>query len=138
MKKILLTPFIFVFTLLNASGNYELNLYETVMPVIFMERPIIVYVDDESYLLLKDSVRFKVVKTCDESVTLLIGENFTNVSSVCKNKPIFSTSYRDFKEYNNSFGAFYWRKGRPQIKFKGDALRKYKLVLPTSLQRYVE
>jgi len=135
MKKIFLI-FLFIVSFLNAKSNYELKLYETIIPAIFSDYPINVYIDDDMYLLLKDSTVFNIVQNCDSSVTLLIGKNFGTLSLECRNKPVFSTNYRSFKKNQNSFGAFYWRKGRPQIKFNTDVLRKYDLVLPDSLKRY--
>jgi len=135
MKRILLIP-LFVFALLHAEENYELKLYESIIPSIFNERPIKVYLDKDMSRLLKDSSKFEIVQYCNSSVTLLIGKNFKNLFDECKGKPVFSTSYRSFKNNDNSIGAFYWRKGRPQIRFKSDALKRYNLILPSKLQRY--
>jgi len=135
MKKILFIT-ILLHTLLNANSTYEVKLYETVIPSIFIKYPINVYLDKNTQDLLKNSTKFKVLYHCDESVQLLIGENFDNLPEVCKDKPVFSTTYRSFKNNKNSFGAFYWRKGRPQIKFKTNILNKYKLILPNALKKY--
>jgi len=135
MKKILFI-YLFLHTLLNADSNYELKLYETVIPSIITKQLIKVYLDKDAKILLKDSSKFKILNNCDESVDILIGKNFDDLSNECKNKPIFSTSYKSFKHTKNSFGAFYWRKGRPQIKFKGETIDKFKLHLPNSLERY--
>ena len=134
MKKIFFIH-LCIYTLLNASNDYELKLFETILPSIFKQQPITVYLDNDMSLLLQDSVKFKIVQSCNSSVVILIGKNFNNLSTECKNKPIFATSYRDYKN-DNSFGAFYWRKGRPQLKFKRAVLKRYNLVLPDNLQRY--
>ena len=131
--------FIFSYTLLNANSNqYEVELYNKVLPSIFTKKPITVFVDKETKALLKESKKFKIVNKCDAKVVLLIGKNFTNLSTLCRHKPQFSTSYKSFKNDINSFGAFYWRKGRPQIRFQQEVIDRYNLRLPDSLQKYIK
>jgi hypothetical protein len=77
------------------------------------------------------------MESCNDSVVVIVGKGFKRDIDIC-NKPIFATSYRSFKNLENSFGAFYWRKGRPQIKFKVNIINKYDLRLPNSLERYAK
>ncbi len=135
MKRIIII-FVFFTTILNASNNYELKLYEKILPPIFSKIPLTVFADKDANELLNISKKFKIVTNCNEAVVILIGRNFLNIPDDCKDKPIFSTSYRSFKNSKNSFGAFYWRKGRPQIKFKNKVLVRYNLTLPNFLRKY--
>jgi hypothetical protein len=137
MKKILII-FILLFTVLNAVNNYELKLYEKILPSIFMQTPIRIFADKEIKEILKSSDKFKLVNNCDKTVVLLIGHNFSNIPNICKDKPQFATNYNDFKKIKNSFGAFYWRKGRPQIRFKTKVINRYSLTLPNSLRKYAK
>ncbi len=137
MKNILIILFL-LYSTTNASDNYELKLYDKLLPLIFIKTPIVVFVDKDTRELLKNSDKFKIVNSCDKNTMVLIGKNFHNLSYQCKNKPIFATSYRGFKNQKNSFGAFYWRKGRPQIRFKNDVLNRYNLNLPNSLKKYAK
>jgi len=126
-----------VFTLACAEDNYELKLYETVLPLIFTKTPIKIYTDtQETAKIFQQSRFFYIVPHCDHSVELLVGNKFGHLSPACADKPLFSTTYKSFKMEPNSFGAFYWRKGRPQIKFKTKTLHRYHLILPKTLQRY--
>lgn len=134
MKKILLISFFYLSVL--ASDKYELQLYKTIFPVLFEKSHLVVYVQDkEHFEMFSKSSIFSLAKDCEEA-DFLFGKNFQNLKYECREKAIFSTSYRSFKNTENSFGAFYWRKGRPQIKFKLDAVKRYDLYLPHSLQEY--
>jgi hypothetical protein len=119
------------------AGEYELKLYEKVLPLVLKNRHIKVYLDKHSKNILDGSNTFIVLSDCTKA-DILIGKDFSNIESSCKNKPIFATSYRAFKRLNTAFGAFYWRKGRPQIKFNSKRLKELNLVLPTSLKRYAQ
>ena len=86
--------------------------------------------------LLKKSDKFILANRCDEATTLLVGAKFDNLPMQCQDKPIFATSYRYYKKNLQVFGAFYWRKGRPQLRFKSDRLSKFNLDLPKELRKY--
>ncbi len=119
-----------------SSENYELKLYEKILPSIF-KKDLLVYTDRKSKKILWNSSILKFTPNC-ESADILIGKDFKSLPSKCKDKPIFSTSYRSFLNTTNSIGAFYWRKGRPQIKFNVDSLEKYDLKLPQSLIEFAQ
>jgi len=135
MKKILFIWLLLVSVLL-ANNNYELKIYEKVLPTIFIDTPIKVYVDKRIKELLQESDKFEILTRCDDKVELIVGKNFKNLPLECREKPLFATSYRWYKKHPNSLGAFYWRKGRPQIRFKKDTFIKYNLSLPHGLQKY--
>ncbi len=119
-----------------ASSNYELRLYEQILPSIFKIDTLKVYADKKAKEILINSEKIVLVKTCVEA-NVLIGSNF-NLPLNCLDKPIFGTTYRSFKNNDNYFGAFYWRKGRPQIRFKLDVMKKQKLNLSQSLRKYAK
>jgi len=121
-----------------ANQKYELKLYESIFSSIFDHKDIKIYADEEHRKMLHESSKLNVVPTCTKETTLLLGKKFINLPDVCKNKPVFSTNYRDYKKMSNSFGVFYWRKGRPQIRFKKKALLLYHITLPKSLQKYAK
>ena len=137
MKKIIFILLIF-WNILFANNSYELKLYEKILPSIFLQMPIKIYTDKDTKKLLVNSDKFDILTTCTDAVVVIVGKNFENISQECTNKPIFATSYRGFKNYQNSFGAFYWRKGRPQIRFKNDTLNRYNLDLPYYLKKYIK
>jgi len=135
MKKLIILCAVFR-VMLFANEDYELKLYEKILPDIFTQIPIYIYTTQEVKEILQKSTKFKVVNRCNKRVVLLIGEDFTNLSAECKNKPVFATNYRTFRDNSNSFGAFYWTKGRPQIYFKQKNVEKFHLMLPHYLRKY--
>lgn len=128
---------IFSFVLLHAN-EYTLKLYEKLLPPIFHSIPIIVFADTDAKEILDKSSMFEVLNSCNSSVDVLVGSNFKQLSRSCNGKPLFATTYRAYSENNNAFGAFYWRKGRPQIHFKKAILKKFHLKLPKKLQRFID
>ncbi len=134
MKK--LFYFLLVPLFLYGSQDYELQLYEKILPFLFQKDVIKVYADDDAKKILKSSTKFEIASKCDEAVVVLIGKEFSQLPQACKDKPLFATSYKALKNNENSFGAFYWSKGRPQLRFKNSALNKFHLKLPSSLRKF--
>ena len=135
MKKIIIIA-IFIINNLFANDSYEAKLYEKILPVIFKQKKLNVFSDNEARVFLKNSSIFNIVYSCDYA-DLLVGKSIANFPRNCNNKPIFATSYK-LLDNENSFGAFYWRKGRPQIKFKLKAIEKFNLHLPQSFKKYAK
>ena len=128
-----------MFTLtLFAKESYELQLYEKILPAIFNIAPITIYADPETKKILQKSKVFRLVDKCDRSVDLLVGKDFVNVPYACQDKPIFATNYRTLRDNDNSFGAFYWIKGRPQVRFQRNVIKQFDLILPDYLRRYMK
>jgi len=136
MKK--LYYFLWIPLLLYSSQNYELQLYEKILPLLFHSNTMKVYADNDAKNILKGSTKFKILSKCDKSVVVIIGKKFSQLPQVCKEKPLFATSYRAFKYNKSSFGAFYWRKGRPQLRFKNNILNKFHIKLPTTLRKFAK
>jgi len=136
MKKIFII-FIITLNIIYANDNYELKLYEKILPTICKTDTIKVFADNKVKKILQNSNRFVLVENCNDA-TILIGKYFSDLSRECRNKPIFTTTYQSFKNNSNSFGAFYWRKGRPQIKFRLEVIEKYNLNLSKELKKYAQ
>lgn len=124
-----------LFLVIVSYANDELKIYERVLPSIFDVDKINVFASGDLRYTLSKSKHFKVVSDCNDAL-ILMGKGFKGLPKKCLNKPLFATNYITFKKYINSFGAFYWRKARPQLRFKKDVLKKFGLKLPRKLYKY--
>ncbi len=125
-------------TLLQAD-LYTQSLLEKLLSPLFQEKPIVAYVDAEHYQTLQDSKLFRLQSACDSKTELVLWDCLEHLPDACRNKPLFATTYRTYINHpDNAFGAFYWRKGRPQIHFNKRLLEKYHLTLPPTLQRFID
>lgn len=136
MKSIILLLLLSIVLL--SDDNYELKLYQSLLPALFQKKSLIVYTQEsEQKDILKNSLILELSSSCSNS-DLIIGKSFDELSTECLNKPIFATSYRSYINAQNSFGAFYWSKGRPQIQFKLEVIKTYNLHLPQNLYKYAK
>lgn len=135
MKKIILLLTVSVY-ILYAWENYELKLFEKVFPLIFNKDQIAIYMQPKyQYIFNKKSRVITISSRCEDADILFI-DNDKELSSGCKEKPYFLTSYDQFKENDHAIGVFYWKKGRPQLLFSKKRVQKYNLQLPAILEKY--
>ena len=119
-----------------AEERYELSLYNKIFPLIFNKDKIKIYGDKKDTKIFEGSYRFIIAKDCNSS-DFVFG-NIDKIEKQCVNIPRFVKSYKFYKNKHNVFGAFYWRKGRPQLKFKVKTILKYDLNLPDALKEYAQ
>ena len=120
-----------------ANDGYELKLFEKILPSLFQKNTLIVYSDKKITKLISKSDLLYVTKNCLEA-DIIVGRYFKNLDGNCNKKPLFTTYYKEFKNNPEVIGAFYWRKGRPQLKFHKKALDEQKLFLNSTLIKYAE
>jgi len=132
MKKVIYF-ILFINIYVHANMNYELRFYERIIPLIF-KTPVHIYADKNIRYILKKSDKFIIENSCTNA-QLIMGM-IKNIK--CKDKPLFATDYDTYKLSPNAFGAFYWRKGRPQLKFKKQKIKDFNLNLDSSLKKYVK
>lgn len=121
---------------LTAKDNYELKLFEKVIPLIFDSKIINVYVDSDTQEIIEESTILHIRDNCDEIDLIISKKELENIR--CKDIPLFATSLNAYKDSKNSIGAFYWRKGRPQLKLNAEIIKKFNLNLPKSLEKYAK
>jgi len=124
--------YIFLFSTLLFGNSYEVKLYETLFTKLFKKSDINIFVD-ENKEDFKNSEILNVVDKCNKADIILL----YSLKKMKCNKPIFVTSYIDFIN-TEAIGAFYWRKGRPQIILNKRMLKKYHLFLDKSLLKYAK
>lgn len=106
------------------------KLFNYIFPLLSDKKVIKIYTLPIYYKYFSSN-HFIIVKDCNKS-DIILG----NIK--CDNKPVFSLNYNFYRNYKNVFGVFYYRKGRPQLKFKKDDLIKFFHKIPNELKGYVE
>jgi len=106
--------------------NSEIELFNRLFTIFMQKHNIKVYT--QKYKTLGKDL--KIVHSCKEA-DIVLGE------SMC-NKPRFLLDYYSFKNDKEAIGAFYWRKGRPQLRLRKEKLKKYNLYVSKNFEDYLE
>ena len=98
--------------------------------------PVLVYEHDPS-ISLQGSTFNNLSQHCTQA-DIVYGSNFETLPQACKSLPRFSTDHEIFQKDEHVIGAYYWRKGRPQLRFDKERCDRFEIVLPEELVRYVQ
>ncbi len=134
MIKFFLFVLFLITSILFADNNYETALYEKIFPLLMDKKIIKIYTRDKNKPVFKKSKDMVLVNDCINA-DIVFGAFY---DAKCAKKPHFATTYKDFIKDKSAIGAFYWKKGRPQLRFSRKAFEKFHLILPKILEKYAQ
>ena len=118
--------------------NLKIQILEHVCSGIINIDNMYIYSDDKDIqTAFKNIDKFYIVDTVKEAQIVILNKN-TPILKKFPNKHIFVLNYDLLEEIPSSFGAFFWKKGRPNIVFIKSRLNKQSLKLSKELNHYVE
>ena len=140
MKK-LLAALLFPTALLFAgdgSGGLKMEILKKIVSGIENGEKMKVWSDDPRIMTaFREPKLLDVVDGCMEA-DIVILEKKENLPKECLSRNIFVLSYKLLIDIPESFGAFFWKKGRPNIVFIESRVRENTLELSEELMPYME
>ena len=123
---------------MNTQDHSRAVILEKVIGDISITHELKVWTDNQSiHNELLNHGELTVVDNCEEA-TILILENNENLKSGCVNKHIFVLNYSLLTEIEHSFGAFFWKKGRPNIVIIEPRIKMQSIQITKNLEPYLE
>ncbi len=118
------------------------KIYHHLFHAISQKEVIKVYTRDKEYRDAFDSSKLiQLVDTPAKADVILIccDKEMKKLIDVSKSQDVnlFATSYKLLKQYPQIIGAFYWKKGRSQLLFVKERLKKRNIKLPQEYQKFV-
>jgi hypothetical protein len=135
MKKLLLS-FIIVLSLSASEVDLKVQILSTIFDNITIKKEKIFFSDDKEVAKLL-AKKYKVSKT-PQKATILILKDTDEQGLLRKNQKIFVLDYNLLKKIPQSFGAFFFKKGRANIVLLAPVLHEQNIVISTKLENYVE
>ena len=138
--KIILFSIIFIVTLhaFDAPHGLKQQILEKILTNISLNKELIIWSDDKELIEeFNKKGSFSTTATCEDA-TLLILENKKNLDKTCQEKAIFVMNYALLKEIPQSFGAMFWKKGRPNIVIIAPRAKQSSIVISEKLDDYLE
>lgn len=144
MKKILVLILLSYGQLVALDRDSTLKIYEHLFISLSSKTNISVYVTDKEYL---DVFHFsKKIQISDsikkDDIVLITNERMlhritTSDKRVYKDVILFATDYRFLNKLEDIVGAFYWKKGRTQLLFIKNRLKKHQITLPKEYHDFI-
>lgn len=98
--------------------------------------PLLIY-ELKPMISLQGSSFNNLISQCTHA-DVIYGASFETLPKECQAIARFTTDYEVFQKDEKTIGAFYWRKGRPQLRFDKDRCEHFNIFLPSELVRYVQ
>lgn len=139
MIKVIFLLFLSTFTLFASDINpIKVKILEKIISNISINEDIKIWSDDKNILLsLKENNKLKTVNSCDEASILIINEK-SSLTNSCYSKYIFVQNYNLLREIPQSFGALFWKKGRPNIVIVEPRISNQSISVTDGLKPYLE
>ena len=120
------------------SDKLRVDIVKNIVLGIKNSEPMTVCSDDVKIMkAFHSSEKFKVVDDCNDAKLIVLSKK-PNLPKDVRNKHIFVLDYDLLNEIPESFGAFFWKKGRPNVVFIKPRIQKHSLKLSANLKPYVE
>lgn len=137
MKKILFTFILCTVHLFSAEITTATKIMEKISSALIHKNKILVFSEDSKNTnIVKFSTKLQNSLFCEEADIVLTNVNMT---SLCNEKVLlFTTNYLSFINSPDAIGAFFYQKGRPNIIFREENLKKHNITLPKEFDKYIE
>jgi hypothetical protein len=120
------------------SEHLKVQILETIIVNISVESGKKVWCDDKTIFdELKDHKKIEMVKSCKDA-SIVILKDIDNINGECSDKHIFTLDYKLLSEVKQSFGALFWKKGRPNIVILEPKIKTQKITVSEELEPYLE
>lgn len=136
--KIIILLLIAIVTFASDTVHFQAKILEKVLSDISTPKELKIWTDDTKILNeLKDHKVLNMVNTiCDSNLVII--KNKKHLSKECKADFIFVLQYNLLNEIPNSFGAMFWKKGRPNIVIIEPRINKQNISISKDLEPYLE
>lgn len=140
MKKILSVIIFSTVLLFAGSGDSKLKIeiLKKVVTGIQYNETMKIWSDDPKIMAAFHSAKqFNVAGRCEEADIIILKDK-ENLPEVCLRANVFVLNYKLLNDIPKSFGAFFWKKGRPNIVLIEPRVKKCDIALSEELLAYVE
>ncbi len=139
MKTVVSILFLIV-TAFASESRYVIKaqILEKIFTNISIKNELIVWSDSkELFLELKKNTGLITSLECKDA-SLIILKDKKNLKESCYKKSIFVLDYSLLKEIPHSFGAMFWKKGRPNIVILEPRTKEQSIKVSDKLDKYIE
>jgi len=139
MKAIIGVFFLIVFAFASDyTHTAKAEILEKIFANISMKKELIIWSDDKELIEAFNKKGSLTTTANCKDATLLILENKKNMEHMCDSKAIFVLDYALLKEIPQSFGAIFWKKGRPNIVILAPRAKAQSITISDKLDDYIE
>lgn len=140
MKTIILTLFLTISLFASDSKDVlRAQIIGKIISNLSINETITIWSDNKELIAeFKKSNHIITTDDCDKANIVVVENAKTVENKDCKNKLVFVLNYSLLKDVPESFGAFFWKKGRPNIVIIKPRALSQGITIAKELEAYVE
>ncbi|MDD5399875.1 MAG: hypothetical protein PHQ93_01630 [Sulfurimonas sp.] len=138
MRTVIGVFFLIALAFADNTHAIKAEILEKIFANISMKKGLVIWSDDKELIEEFDKKGSYATTAYCKDATLLILENKKNLDKTCHEKAIFVLDYALLKEVPQSFGAIFWKKGRPNIVIIAPRAKAQSIIVSDKLDDYVE
>jgi len=125
--------------LLSASSvDSQVKILEKIISEISVNKQITIWSDDKEILSkIKNHKKFITTTACKKANFVILKDK-KYLSKVCNDTHVFVLNYKLLSDIPKSFGALFWKKGRPNIVILESRIKKQNIKISKNLEPYLE
>ncbi|MCK9490844.1 MAG: hypothetical protein M0Q24_02045 [Sulfurimonas sp.] len=122
----------------DSSLNLQVKILEKIISEISINKEKIIWSDNKE--ISKAIENHKLLQTTPncKKATIMILQDKNNLPKECSHCAIFVLDYALLSQVQKSFGAFFWKKGRPNIVILKSRLKSLLIQASSDLDPYLE
>ena len=122
----------------DSSDNLRIKILEKIITEISVNKEMKVWSDNKNILRsLKEHNKVKTTDNCEDA-TIIILQEHSNLINICSSRAIFVLNYKLLSDIPQSFGALFWKKGRPNIVIIKSRIKAQSIQVSNNLNPYLE
>ena len=122
----------------DSSDTLQIKILEKIITEISVDKETKVWSDNKNILrTLKEHNKLKTTDNCDEA-TIIILQEHNKLIKACSSRAIFVLNYKLLSDIPQSFGALFWKKGRPNIVIIKSRIKAQSIQVSNNLNPYLE
>ena len=113
------------------------NIIKSILYNLDFNQSIVIYTSNNSLFNYLSNNGFKTINNCKKA-NLIIIKYKSDIPKICHDKYIFGLRYDLLDELPNTFGVFFWKKGRANIVIIEPRVKQFNIKVSDKLKIYLE
>lgn len=119
------------------KSNAEIKIIEKISTSFFSGQKVTAWGENSEHKnIIKQSTKFNAIETPDSARLLIVSK--TVPQNLAKNSVIIAMDYSLLEKDDRIIGALFWQKGRPNLIFIRERMKRNNLTLSPEFDKYIE
>ncbi|RLA72163.1 MAG: hypothetical protein DRG78_24200 [Epsilonproteobacteria bacterium] len=138
MKILLILIFSSLLLIASSANQHQVKILEKIFSEISIGKDIKIWSDNQDILIgLTNNQNFSTTQNSKDANVIIL-KDATSIDKITENQTVFVLEYKLLSTVKKSFGALFWKKGRPNIVIVEPRIKMQSIEITKELEPYLE